>query len=380
MRGNTQEGAAMTERKDFESAGKVIAPELLSLRRITESEYSAIPAKHKSKAIMWLSPGGILYILLVLFSVIFEATSAAELIKGTRDAGAMLFVSTMLGFTFIAFGAIFMRMKLDRYVTRETLAAAGSVMSADIYRSSKGTVLRAEYKVALLALGGMTVISDPKATLSEGDSVLIVKSTSGKYYLFPMPEAVMDTETSAGHGEELAAILGGSPEEYGDYTKADIFAAGHNRLTDSDLKRLPRRAFSPGVLEHGAESVIWALFVMGALVLLYFLFRSWRVRDMMLFAALAVGFVCEMVVTLMLTYSVLKKPLSPAQIFYADCVIIKKASLSGKCTASLIVPEAELFIEAVPVSPRLYRDLPLNAPARVYYSALAGEMIYAELR
>lgn len=358
-----------------------IDTQAMHLRRITDEEYAAVPAKNKSKTAIVCTPAGALIALLAIVAVWGEIDTLINFVNNKPRSGVELFIASTLFGTFTLFTVIFTLMKFDRVVTRDTLVNVGQVTRVDVHRGYKGGVYHAYHYIALHGSRQMVRVDDTKEINTSGSTVLIIRSPSCKYYLKQIPNTAVNYSLNEGdHSEEIASISGGSEPDYTDFNKVDIFNADLRKTDPAEFENIPEKYRRARPFGQGVISVIWVMFTAGALLMIYFLIRSYRAHDMMVFAPLMAGFVCELIITLIITSAIFKSPMPAVSAFYTDCIIVSKYTYTGKCMVSILIPDSKQFVESVSVNSSVFKDIPLNVPVRIYFNALLREIEYVSAR
>lgn len=355
-----------------------VQTEMIRLHRITDEEYAHVPKLLQSKTALLVSPASFGAVFLSAISIIGEIIALHDFLIGKeKNAGMHLFIASMLCFTVVSFSIIIMRMRLDRVVTRESMVSVGQVARVDVTRGSKGGIMSAYHYIALHGSKQLVMINDTKNIVSAGNTVLIVKSPASQYRILPLPRDAVDYSLNEGdNSEEISSVCSGSELDYTDYEKISILQLSKTRMTPEDLESIPKEFRNPSPFSQGATTVFWLLLSAGALIMIYYLVKSFKAHDMMVFAPLMAGFVCEFPLAIWLTSAVLKKPLKPAQTFYSDCIIVKAVPFYGRYIASLIVPQDKCFVEGVAVNNVYVKNIPMNVPVRIYINVFTKDIRY----
>jgi len=355
-----------------------VTPEMIRLHKITDEEYAHVPGFLRSRKRLLISPAGFWAVFLSGLSIIGELMALHDIILGKeKNAGAYLLIASMLCFSVVSFSIILMRLRLDRVVSRDAMVSVGQVTKVDVIHGGRGGITAAYHYIALHGSKQMVMINDPKNVVSASNTVLIVKSPASQYRILPLPSEAVDYSLNAGdNSEEIASICSGSKLDYTDYEKTNVMMIIKERVTPQDLEAIPKEIKSPSFFSQGATTFFWVLLSAGALIMIFFLIKSFKAHDMMVFAPLMAGFICEFPLAIWLTCALMKKPLPPAQTFCFDCIIVKAVPFNGKYMASVIVPQNKCFVDGVAVNVTYVKDIPMNIPVRIYFNVFTKDIRY----
>lgn len=353
--------------------------EMLRLRRITREEYEAIPLKYRSRAMMLLSLTGLFFAICAVLTLCGLIVSVIDIIYDEKNAVAGLMVSVFVGGSFTAFAGFALSQKLDRLVSPDSLAAAGTVISAEDTSSNRYDPSRYKYRIALPSNQTVVTVRE-RHFIDKGATVLIIKSPAMQYHLVEIPASAADLTSTA--KDYSAEILGGrySPcYDLSEFDKIELAYAEKHMLSDSEYESIPKAFRSVNPFRRGWVTVFWLAFTLLTLILLAFLIKSGRAHDSLVFFPLMAGFICDMIIELFLTNIALKNPLPRSSTYCIDCIATSKASLTGQGMISAVIPEKKQYISQINIDSACFRSLPTDVPIRLYFSGFLSEAKYVEV-
>lgn len=355
----------------------------MKTRTITEQEYKSVPFIFKSKLQSLFTPSGILLVIFSILALCNLIYSVYLIITGQPDGWMTLFITSALSLFSISLTLLCYRDRLKQVITKNEQVTAGEVAEMIEDKGSKGTVLGAYHIVALHGSRKIVFVYNKKP-FKKGRTVLVVIKSGTKPYLIPVPKEATDYDMNPGESDYRNE--GAVPTEYDDcdrtvptefdnYERTDVRSVIRS-ITPEEYGEIPEKNRGVHPFKHGYVSVLWVIFTVAAIVMVVFLIKYFRERNAEMFFPLLVGFLCEMIIDLILCAIVFKKDVSQKDSCFLDCVIIKKYIVNGEHYIKAAIPETKQFIDHMKISGYQYENLSQNSHVSLCISRTTYEITH----